>query len=682
MMLSNVQMLSCLDKCEFPCAHSDHRCVIEIFTQNIVNALQSSASQCDQSRQKANRKPFWSPELSRLKCQSVEAHKAWVSSGRPRTGVVNDNRLVCKSRYKAGIRRARKEFGKQLSDKMTTKLLSGDSKSFWTLWNSHFHHSSVNSTCISGIANDDDIVQGFMQTFSHNCFESGNNVLLKERFMSLYDEYVTDSSHSEFIEFTVNDVDKAILDLKKGKAADAATLTAEHVIYADHVLSELLCCLFNVCCKHGFVPDQFALSLVVPVIKDKSVKTDVFDNYRPISLVHIFSKVFELCIAQRMYSYFEPDELQYGFVNGRGCQKALFTLQNVVDYYTTRGSPIYMAALDASKAFDRVNHYGLFCKLMKLGLPLYLLNVVINWHLKLKGQVRWNGRLSGIFNIRSGIRQGGINSTWFFNVYIFELIGRLRESGFGCYIISVYIGCLFFADDIILLSASILHLQSMLCICSDFGIEFDVKFNPNKSHLLQIGLDTAVKLPELLFCNVCMKWSVQIRYLGVFINAGKKFSISTDVSRRKFLGSVYAILQKCKHMSEEIKCHIIQHSCLPILTYGVDSLRLSKQKLHELSVSYNTAIRRCFYLSRFTSVRPILFYTGSLPFNMLMDERYILLVKECMNITSTSVLRLCGLLAYNEVDFVQYKVDISLTKYAIKEALHNAFYNDVVLQLG
>ena len=72
-----------------------------------------------------------------------------------------------------------------------------------------------------------------------------------------------------------------------------------------------------------------------------------------------------------------------------------------------------MAALDAFKASDRINHYGLFCKLMKLGLPLYQLNVVINWHLKLKGQVRWNGRLPDIFNARSGIRQGGINSTRF-----------------------------------------------------------------------------------------------------------------------------------------------------------------------------------------------------------------------------------------------------------------------------
>ena len=379
---------------------------------------------------------------------------------------------------------------------------------------------------------------------------------------------------------------------------------------------------------------------------------------------------------------FEPDVLQYGFVNGRGCQKALITLQTVVNYYTTNGSPVYIASLDASKAFDRVNHYGLFCKLMGLGIPLYLLNIVINWHLNLNGQVRWNGVFSNVFQIRSGIRQGGINSTWFFNVYIFELIIRLRESGFGCHHATVFIGCLFFADDILLLSASIIHLQNMLYICNNFGLEFDVKFNPIKSHLIQVGLDNNVTLPELMLCNVFIKWCTQVRYLGIFINSGNKFSISSDTCRRKFLGSVFAILQKCNNISEEIKCHIIQHSCLPILTYGNDALRLSEREMHDLSVTYNTAIRRCFYLSKYTSVRYILHCMGSLPFNMIMDERYICLVKDCISPHSSSVLRLCGLLCANDNNFVdlclKYRVHYDLTKPAIRTAVHEFLFESLV----
>ena len=119
-----------------------------------------------------------------------------------------------------------------------------------------------------------------------------------------------------------------------------------------------------------------------------------------------------------------------------------------------------------------------------------------------------------------------------------------------------------------------------------------------------------------------------------------------------------------------------------MLTYGIDSLRLSKQKVHEFSMSYNTAVHRCFYLFQFTFLLLVLSYTGPLPFNM-MNEKLILLVKECMNVTSTSILRLCELLASDEEGFVnmseRYKVDNSLSKCYIKEALYNAFVNDVAL---
>ena len=177
---------------------------------------------------------------------------------------------------------------------MASKLLSGNQKSFWAAWNNHFHtNSRNNATCISGLSNDRDIVQGFCNSFSQNSFDFAGNAALKVRFVAMYDKYVSSAAHNDFIEFSVQEVNNAILQLKREKAADAALLTAEHVIYANHILSELLCYLFNAYCRHGYTPNQFAFSIVVPVIKDRFIKSDVFENYRPISLVYIFSKVFE-----------------------------------------------------------------------------------------------------------------------------------------------------------------------------------------------------------------------------------------------------------------------------------------------------------------------------------------------------------------------------------------------------
>ena len=64
--------------------------------------------------------------------------------------------------------------------------------------------------------------------------------------------------------------------------------------------------------------------------------------------------------------------------------------------------------------------------------------------------------------MKSGVGRGRINSPWFYNVYINDLIVKLRKGGYGCYNGFIFAGCLFFAYDILLLSASILHLQRML----------------------------------------------------------------------------------------------------------------------------------------------------------------------------------------------------------------------------
>ena len=74
----------------------------------------------------------------------------------------------------------------------------------------------------------------------------------------------------------------------------------------------------------------------------------------------MFSKIFELCVSARIVPLLHVDDLQFGFVSGKGCHKALFTLDSVVNYYTICGQSCFVGSLDATKAFDRVNHYALF----------------------------------------------------------------------------------------------------------------------------------------------------------------------------------------------------------------------------------------------------------------------------------------------------------------------------------
>ncbi len=65
---------------------------------------------------------------------------------------------------------------------------------------------------------------------------------------------------------------------------------------------------------------------------------------------------------------------------------------------------------------------------------------------------------------------------------------------------------MFFADDIFLLSGSITHLQYMLNICSENGIEVDIQFNQSKCFLFQVELCDDYVLPDLCLCGVALQW--------------------------------------------------------------------------------------------------------------------------------------------------------------------------------
>ena len=83
----------------------------------------------------------------------MEAHRVWTLNGRPRVGFVNDNRLLCKARYKKALRLARSNFEQTISNKLIKNLLQGDSKPFWSKWNSLFGAKAVHSVCVG--RNDD-----------------------------------------------------------------------------------------------------------------------------------------------------------------------------------------------------------------------------------------------------------------------------------------------------------------------------------------------------------------------------------------------------------------------------------------------------------------------------------------------------------------------------------------------
>ena len=141
----------------------------------------------------------------------------------------------------------------------------------------------------------------------------------------------------------------------------------------------------------------------------------VSDNYRPVTLSPIVSKIFAYCVLHKFEAVFESDSLQFGFKKKKlSCSHALFALSQVTDYFVNRGSSVYIASLDASKAFDRVHHTKLFNKLLERGLSGRIIRVLIDWYGKLFCMVKWNGSFSSWFCVSQKWYKARWNSFTFF----------------------------------------------------------------------------------------------------------------------------------------------------------------------------------------------------------------------------------------------------------------------------
>ena len=161
--------------------------------------------------------------------------------------------------------------------------------------------------------------------------------------------------------FTHTEMLTAISHLKTGKAVGNDCLSAESFKYACTSICVFLCMLFNSILYHSYLPSKLMDTVIVPTVKDKKGDLGSKNNFKPIVLTAIMSKLFEILILNRYGDLLHSTDNQFGYKKKHATDLCVYTLKQVVDYYRSNSSPVYICFLDASKAFDRVN-YDILCK--------------------------------------------------------------------------------------------------------------------------------------------------------------------------------------------------------------------------------------------------------------------------------------------------------------------------------
>ena len=296
---------------------------------------------------------------------------------------------------------------------------------------------------------------------------------------------------------------------------------------------------------------------MVPVLKDLQGNHGDTQNYRPITIAPILSKLFENVLKSVFYDHLFTSDNQFGFKRSSSTTHALHCLKETVTYYINNGSRVYCAFLDASKAFDRLVHSGLFIKLIERHVPIVFLDVIISWYDGLRCRVKWGDHFSDWFSVEAGVRQGGVLSPDFYCIYVNDLIHKLANSGKGCYYLGIFAAALFYADDMAILAPSIKALKHLLDICGDYCLKWDICLNARKSKVLYFGKPINIAFTITLNGNE-VEWASEWKYLGVTLKSGKKFGCSVTDRIKKFYRCANSIFRIEGHSNDIVMLRLIE----------------------------------------------------------------------------------------------------------------------------
>jgi len=210
-------------------------------------------------------------------------------------------------------------------------------------------------------------------------------------------------------------------------------------------ISNSLVKIFNLSFETGIFPNLCKLAKVVPIFKKEDPL--LCKNYRPISLLPIFSKIFEKLIYSRMYEYLDKNHLlydkQFGFRSKHSTSHALISLTETIKNHLDNKELVSGVFIDLAKAFDTVNHSILCKKLSYYGFRGKFNELIKSFLTNRKQYVSINGFDSENLDTNCGVPQGSTLGPLLFIIYINDLHFSLKFSTAS-----------HFADDTCLIYAS------------------------------------------------------------------------------------------------------------------------------------------------------------------------------------------------------------------------------------
>ena len=472
--------------------------------------------------------------------------------------------------YRRAIYAAKRESKFKKIDKLN-QLEKYDSKAFWKE--------------LKGIISPKD---DSLQSIDKNEWTKHFDKVLNEPAARLSDsqflEYIKTSlpllENTTRIDNTLNEnisdeeISDTIKDLKMGKAVFTDNIGNEALRHGYSYFKKSLNHMFNKVFQSGQFPKSWADGLIIPLHK-KGIKTDV-NNYRGIIISSCISKVLLRILTKRIDNFMSQSEkwsiFQCGFKKDHRTEDNLFVLNTIHDKYVKgMKKDIYIAFIDFSKFFDKINRDMMMYKILRYGINGPLYNIIKSLYHCTGYQVKIGEDVSPMFYGNNGLKQGCCLSPTLSSIYQNDLHENFgSEECNPIQIGSLSLNSLSWADDLILISSSRNGLQNCLLKLEQYCKKWGLEINELKTKCMVMSKRRGPFEPVYIN-KTQIDYVSSILYLGFQI--GRNGNIRSIIEDRIAKASrtshmVLQALRTNRNVSAKLTMNLFDKQIVPILLYG------------------------------------------------------------------------------------------------------------------
>ena len=425
--------------------------------------------------------------------------------------------------------------------------------------------------------------------------------------------------------FSETEISLAISNSKSAKSPGPDKLPNELL---KHTQSDCLAFIhhaLNTIFELHLFPSEWAKSIIVPVHKKGNI--NLCDNYRPISLTSLFSKVFTRVLDKRLEDFLNSNDIipeeQAGFRKNYSTIDHIFSLYAMINMQFSKNKKLYVCFVDYRKAFDSVNREALFRVLERNGITGNFLLAVKSIYKKVLAAVRHNGEISDYFDCPTGLKQGCLLSPKLFSIFMTEISSALNEEGIdGIQLSSDFnnIFHLLFADDILLVSHSIQGLQNQINILRLQSQKLGLNINTTKTQIVVFRKGGRLaKLEKWFYGNTELKIVNSYKYLGLDFTTRLSFNNATRPFIAKAKQSCYEInksLNSLNCYSLDVFTKLFDSKVLPVLSYASEVWGMSD--VSKIEGVHTTRIKRFLNVPVHCSNLTLYSETGRFPLSIIL----------------------------------------------------------------